>query len=196
MFLIFCNIVNLRWRLIVQLVEHTAHNGTDVGSNPAKPKQNLYKMQLNLKSYQINKTKQYLKEKSFVFFSIGANQNAQNWIETEQGLNRLKLNYHKTYNNIAIKIARNSIYKNSSNLIASTFFFIEPSEKRLSSKKNVLSGLNSVLFDVLSIKLNKKIYSVSQLKHMTSFSYKTNMSVMYQFLLTNLKSPYHISKKD
>lgn len=25
-------------RLIVQLVEHTAHNGTDVGSNPAKPK--------------------------------------------------------------------------------------------------------------------------------------------------------------
>lgn len=153
-------------------------------------------MQLNLKSYQIRKTKQFLKEKSFLIFSIGANQNAQNWIETEQGLHKLKLNYHKTYNNIAIKIARNSIYKNSLNLINSTFFFMEPSSKQLLSKKSLLNGLNSIQFNVLSIKLYKKIYEISQSKNMTSFSYKNNMSIMYQFLLTNLKSSYNIHKKD
>lgn len=153
-------------------------------------------MQLNLKSYQINKTKQYLKEKSFLLFSIGANQSAQNWIETEQGLYKLKLNYHKVYNNIAIKITKNSIYKNSLNLINSTFFFIEPSSKQLLTKKILLNGLSSVLFNVLSIKLNKKIYAISQSKNITSFNYKTNVSIMYQFLLTNLKSSYNISKKD
>ena len=153
-------------------------------------------MKLNLKSYQINKTKEYFKDKSFLLFSIGANQNAQNWIETEQGLHKLKLNYHKAYNNIAIKIAKNSIYKNSLNLINSTFFFIEPSSKRLLGKKSLLNGLNSALFNVLSVKLNKKIYAISQSKNMTSFNYKTNVSIMYQFLLTNLKSSYNISKKD
>jgi hypothetical protein len=153
-------------------------------------------MQLNLKSYQIIKTKHYLKDKSFLLFSIGANKSTQNWVETEQGLHKFKLNYHKVYNNIAIKIAKKSIYKNSLGMVNSTFFFIKPSNNQLLNKRNLLNGLNSIQFNVLSIKLNKKIYAISQSKNMSSFNYKTNMSVMYQFLLTNLKSSYNIIEKD
>jgi hypothetical protein len=153
-------------------------------------------MKLNLKNYQLLKTKQYIKENNFIFFSIGANQNAQNWISTEQGLHKLKLNYHKIYNNITIKIVKNSIYKNSLNMLNSTFFFIKPFSSRLLNKKNILHGLNSLLFNVLSIKLNKKIYAISQSKNMNSFNYKANMSIMYQFLITNLKSSYAIAKKN
>lgn len=153
-------------------------------------------MQFNLKNYQISKTKQYLKENNFLFFSIGANQKAQNWLTTEQGLHKLRLNYHKIYNNITIKIIKNSTYKNSLNMINSTFFFIKPMSNKLLIKKKLLNGLNSILFNILSIKLNKKIYAISQVKQMSSFNYKTNMAVMYQFLITNLKSSYTIVKKD
>jgi hypothetical protein len=153
-------------------------------------------MKLNLKNYQILKTKQYLKENNFIFFSIGANQSAQNWITTEQGLHKLKLNYHKIYNNIAIKVTKKSIYKNSLNMISSTFFFIKPSGNQLLNKKILINELNSVRFNLLAVKLNKKVYSISQTKSMSSFNYKTNISVMYQFLITNLKSSYRLSQKN
>lgn len=152
-------------------------------------------MQFNLKNYQIIKTKQYLKKNNFLLFSIGANQNAQNWINTEQKLYKLKLNYHKLYNNVTLKIIKNSIYKNLFYMINSTFFFIKPSNNRLVNKKKLLTGLNSILFNVLSMKLNKKIYTIPQSKNMNSLSYKKNVSIIYQFLITNLKSHYTIDKK-
>lgn len=152
-------------------------------------------MKLNLKDYQISKIKQYLKKNNFVFFSIGANQKAVNWRNIEQSLYKLKLDYHKIYNNITIKIIKNSIYKNSLNIINSTFFFFKPTNTKLLNKKFLLNGLNSILFNLLSVKLNKKIYSISQTKNMSIFSYKTSISIMYQFLITNLKSSYIISRK-
>ncbi len=153
-------------------------------------------MQFNLKNYQLLKTKQYLKKNDFLLFSIGANQKAQNWITTEQGLYKLKLNYHKIYNNITIKIIKNSIYKNLLNLINSTFFFIIPRNNKLLGKKILLQGLNSIQLNVLAIKLNKKIYALSQSRGINSFNYKTSISVIYQFLITNLKSYSTIAKKD
>ena len=151
-------------------------------------------MRFNLKNYQILKTKQYLKENNFLLFSIGANQSAQNWINIEQGLHKLKLNYYKIYNNVTLKIIKKSIYKNSLSIINSTFFFLRPFSNQLINQKNLLNSLSSVFFNILSIKLNKKIYTISQSKNITSFNYKTNVSIMYQFLIINLKSSYSISK--
>lgn len=68
-------------------------------------------MQLNLKNYQTSKTKNYLKKNNFLLLSIGANQNSQNWLTIEQGLNKLKLSYYKTYNNNTKKILKNSILR-------------------------------------------------------------------------------------
>lgn len=151
-------------------------------------------MQFNLKDYQLLKTKQYLKKNDFLLLSVGANQKAQNWISTEQVLYQLKLNYYKIYNNITIKIIKNSIYKNSLNIINSTFFFFKPVTNELLNKKRLLQSLNLIQLNVLAIKLNKKIYTLSQSKNIKSFNYKTNISVMYQFLITNLKSSYTMIK--
>ena len=147
-------------------------------------------MQLNLKNYQISKAKDYLKKNSFLFFSIGANQNSQNWLEIEQKLSKLELNYYKTYNNTTKKIIKNSIYKNLSHLVNSTFFLLKPKLSKI--KSNII---NSILFATLAIKLNKKIYLISQSKNINSFNYKKNMSVMYQFLLTNLKFSNTVIRK-
>lgn len=140
-------------------------------------------MQLNLKNYQISKTKNYLKKNNFLLFSINANQNSQNWLKIEQELNKLNLSYYKTYNNSAKKIIKNSIYKNSIHLINSTFFFLKP------KKKNdiAINLINLIFFTILAIKLNKTLYLISQSKKINSFNYKKNVSITYQFLVTNLK---------
>ena len=151
-------------------------------------------MQLNFKKYQTFKTKQYLIKNNFLIFSIGANQNTQNWITVEQNLYKLKFDYHKVYNNITRKIIKNSIYRNLFNTINSTFFFLKPKikNKQIPLKSKILKSLNLTLFTVLFIKLNNKIYTIPKLKHISSFCHKTNMTTMYQSLITNLKLSYVI----
>ena len=80
-------------------------------------------MQLNLKTNQKNRTKELLKKKNFLFFTLGANQNAQNWITLEQNLTKLSLSYTKTYKNVTTKILQDSVLKRLKSIINSTFFF-------------------------------------------------------------------------
>lgn len=153
-------------------------------------------MQFDFKHYQFDKTKQYLIKNNFFFLTIGANHNAQHWLSVEQELYKLKLNYHKIYNNTTIKLIKKSTYKNSTNLIKSTFFFISPKKTFLPVNKNkMLRSLNIIKFTLLAIKLNNKMYTKLQTTNLKSFSYKNNISIMYQFLLTNLKQSYTIKKK-
>lgn len=154
-------------------------------------------MQLNLKNYQILKTKNYLKKNNFLLFSIGANQNSQNWLTIEQGLNKLQLNYYKTYNNTTKKIIKNSIYKNAIHLVNSTFFILKPNKQtKIQIKSNIMNVINSIFFSTLAIKLNKKLYLISQSKNINSFDYKKNMSLIYQFLVTNLKFSNCVTRKE
>jgi hypothetical protein len=153
-------------------------------------------MQLNLKNYQLSKTKNYLRKNNFLLLAIGANQNAQNWLTIEQGLHKLKLKYYKTYNNTTKKTIKNSIYTNSIHMVNSTFFLLAPQKKNKNlTKTNFINTLNSILFTVMAIKLNKKVYSISQSKNLNSFDYKKNVSIAYQFLLTNLKFSYALGEK-
>jgi hypothetical protein len=179
------------------LVEHTAHNGTDVGSNPAKPSKESFLMQLNLKNYQKNKIKYILKKNNFLFFALGANQNSQNWITLEQNLHKLTLTYTKTYNNVATKILQDSMIRNLKNVINSTFFFLKQKEKneRAVLKNSIINTLNSNQFTVLTFKLNKKIYTIPQFETINSYHYKKNISIIYQFLLTTLKSSTYMGQK-
>ena len=154
-------------------------------------------MKLNFKNYKIEKSKKHLTKNNFLLFSIGTNQNSQNWIIIEQGLYKLKLNYHKTYNNITTKIVKNSIFKNSISIINSTFFFFKPkiNNKNTIIKINIINALKSIFFTVLSLKLNNKIYGIPKLKNISSLSYKDNVAIIYQFLLTNLKFSYKLNPK-
>jgi hypothetical protein len=151
-------------------------------------------MKFNLKEYQRQKTKQYLKNNNFILFAINANQKSQNWIVTEQGLLKLKLNYYKVYNNTTKKTIESSINSNAINIINSTFFFLQPKNSKVSIKANIFNFLNSIFFTVLAIKLNKKIYSITQSKNIISYNHKKNVSLLYQFLIINLKYTYSTKK--
>lgn len=154
-------------------------------------------MQLNLKTNQKNRTKELLKKKNFLFFTIGANQNAQNWITLEQNLTKLSLSYTKTYKNVTTKILQDSVLKRLKSIINSTFFFLKPKEvsKKTIIRSNIVNTLDTIQFTVVAFKLNKKIYSRPQLKTLSSYNYKKNVSIMYQFLTTNLKSSAHLKQK-
>ena len=166
------------------MVEHAAHNGIDVGSNPTKPKK-LFSMKFTSKEYKITKTKNYLKNNAIFFFFSGINQDSGNWIKTEQGLKNLNFNYCKVFNKTSTKTFYNSIYKNITPTINSVTFFINPnSDNSLSSKKMLL---NIETFVFLAIKINNKIYSFNQLKYLNSFDYCDNKLLLYQFCITNIK---------
>ena len=72
-------------------------------------------------------------------------------------------------------------------------FFIKPLvNDRLLTKNSLASILDPTFFTLLKVKLHKKIYLITQLKNLKSFNYIKNISIMYQFLVMNLKffSPF------
>jgi hypothetical protein len=145
-------------------------------------------MQLRFRNYQKTKTKSIIKKNKFLLFSIGANQNASNWITLEQNLHKLNIDYIKIYNNITTKILQKSITKKLKNAINSTFFFLKHRNTTKIIKSNLLNEINTNKFNVITIYLNKKLYSVNQFKKINSYHYKKNMAIMYQFLSATLKS--------
>lgn len=153
-------------------------------------------MEFNLKNYQTNLVKNILKKNNFLLFSLGANQNSQNWMILEQNLHKLSLTYTKIYNNITKKILKICIFKNLKNSINSTFFFLKPKKnQQIILKNNIITTLNSIQFSVISLKLNKKFYTAYQLQKMPSYHYKKNTAILYQFLLTTLNSPLYFKIK-
>lgn len=140
---------------------------------------------MKFKNYQNRKIKNYLKNYSFLIITNGINQNYKNQIIIKQELKKIKITYYKIYNKLTIKIFENSKFKNIAKLISSPIFFIMPKKKTLNI--SITSYLETILFPVLGIKLNSKIYSKKQVKNIKSISYKNEIAMLYQFLLTNLK---------
>nr|YP_010516653.1 hypothetical protein ON958_mgp27 [Haslea pseudostrearia]UXN44196.1 hypothetical protein [Haslea pseudostrearia] len=152
-------------------------------------------MHFESREYQFLKIKQHLKNK-FLLFANGANKTSQDWLSVEQSLSNSNLKYYKIYNKIALKVLKNSIYKNISQMIQGTFFFLKLNEiSLLINKQKLFDSLRSIFFTLLSIKLNNKVYSIVQIKNIKSLKYKNNMAVLYQFFFVNLKYVYGISHK-
>ena len=147
-------------------------------------------MKFNLKEYQKQKIKQYFKNNCFSILSINANQKAYNWMDMEQELQKLQFTYYKVCNKTTKKLMKKSVHLNFANLINSTFFFLKPTHHKMKINNKTFQQLGSILFSILAIKLNKKIYSLSQSKNITSMNYKKNISILYQFLITNTKKTY------
>lgn len=143
---------------------------------------------MKFKSYQNIKIKRFLKDNSILLFYNGVNQKAINWVKLEQKLKTINLNYYKVYNKIALTIFNNSIFLNFTNLINGSFFLLTPKNKILLTKKVIKKETIEFLkFSLLSIKFNKKVYSIKQIKKLNLFDYKKTVSIFYQFFLVNLK---------
>lgn len=145
-------------------------------------------MKLNSKTYKTNKTKNFIKTNNFFFIYNGTNRKATDWISTEQELINVNCGYYKIFNKIASKTCGNSTLKNFKSTINSITFFIKPSLNSAVIKKHILiNNFESLLFKLLAVKLNNKVYSAKQLNKIYTMAYKDNKILLYQFGIANLK---------
>ena len=144
---------------------------------------------MNFKIYQHTKIKSDLKNNTLLFFVNGVNQDCVNWVKVEQGLKKLKFIYYKVFNKLTIKILKTSIFFNLSKTIAGPFFFFIFKRKKFEIDKILLFSkhLKSLFFSLFALKLNNKVYSIIQIKKLSSFKYSSNIVLFYQFLFIHLK---------
>lgn len=152
-------------------------------------------MDFNSKDYQSAKLKNFFKTNSFFFFFHSAKLDLNQWIQTEQNLKKLKLNYSKALNGITLKLFQNSIYANVSSLICSFILFINSNFKTTELKLNSVKKDLKPSFELIAVKLNNKIYSTAQLRGLDTFSYKKAMFNLHSSLDRNLKTSYVLTKK-
>lgn len=168
------------------MVERTAHNGLDVGSIPTKPKNK--KMEFTNPIYKTNKVRLYIKKNCIFFLFNGSTIKSCDWIPTEQNLKSMNFKHYKVLNKTTIKTFNKSIYQLTKTTINGTTFFIKPNLNVKSiTKQLILKVFDPLLFSLIAIKINNKIYSSKQVKDVLSLNYKTNKLFLYQFRITNLK---------
>lgn len=144
-------------------------------------------MEFNSKDYQILKTKDYFKTKNFFFFFNSINHDSNSLVILEQKLNSLNFNYFKVFNKLTNNILKNSIYNNIK-IANGIIFFIKPKmDSKAQSKQIIVSNFELLLFTLLAIKLNNKIYTTMHFKNMDSLEYKENKLSLYQFGALNFK---------
>lgn len=152
-------------------------------------------MEFNLKNYRIFKLKKYLQKNDFFFLFHSAKLDLTKWTNTEQNLKKLKLNYYKPLNGTTLEIFKNSIYKNFSSIIGGFVLFVNSTDKKADySLKEIVKSVKPS-FVLISVKLNKTIYSPSQLKGMKDLSHKKNMFNLYKSLDRHLKMTYSLTNK-
>ena len=143
-------------------------------------------MRLNTKEYQKIKTKEYLKKNRLFFFFNGVSKNSNDWRKTEQSLVAMGFMFFKSFNKITNKELKNSTFKNFKEIVNGPTFLIKP--KAQLSKDVLLSKFCPLLFILLAIKVNNKIYPLTVLKkNQTEINYTSNALLFYQFNVTHLK---------
>ena len=152
-------------------------------------------MDFNLKNYQIFKLKKYFKKNDLFFLFHSSKLNSTKWIDMEQTLKKLKLNYYKPLNGTALKTFKGSIYQNFSSIVAGFVLFVNSQYKTTQHELPEILKRLKPSFVLISVKLNNKIYSPAQLKGMKSLSYNKNMFNLYKSLDKHLKTSYVLTTK-
>ena len=148
-------------------------------------------MKFTLKNYKTIKTKKYIKTTNIYFFFNGIKQNSSNRIQIEQELKNINFSCYKIFNKTSIKILENSVFKNAKPIINGTIFFIKPKSNKPISKKILLNNFENLMFVFLAAKINKKIYLLNQIKNIHIINYYKNKLLLYQFIITHLKSYFN-----
>jgi hypothetical protein len=147
-------------------------------------------MKLNTKEYQKIKTKEYLKKNQLFFFLNGVSKNSNDWRKTEQSLGSMGLMVFKSFNKITNKELKDSTFKNFKEVINGPTFLIKPKPKVQLSRDGLLSKVCPLLFILLALKINNRIYPLIVLKKtQNEINYTNNALLFHQFNVTNLK--YH-----
>lgn len=147
-------------------------------------------MNNKLKIYQLKKLKNYLKKKDLFFFFFLPNLTRTNQLKLEQTLFKHKLKIYTIKNSLLKYALTESVFLNFSNLVKGPLCIIEfNSDTKINTNFKNLLKFNSI--HILSVKLNKKIYSNSQLKTISTLNYKSNIKILNKTFKRLLKIPYY-----
>jgi hypothetical protein len=152
-------------------------------------------MDYNSKDYGRIKLQKLFKTNDFFFLFHSAKLNLNQWMHTEQKLKKLKLKYSKALNGTALKLFKNSIYKNLSPIVRGFVLFVNSNYKTTELNLSLLRKDLKLSFELIGIKLNNKTYSTSQLKGIKTFSYIKNVFNLHQSLDRYLKTSYLLTEK-
>jgi hypothetical protein len=152
-------------------------------------------MKFELKSYKLQKTKNYFQRKPIFFIYNVPNLNSKNWLKTEQNFYNYNLKYYKIYNTLSKKFLEKSIFKNTNMLVNNSVCLVHFS-KNASTLTDVQKLINlSPLTSFLGLRLNNKIYSLPQLTTVSNINYNKNIKIFNNVLKKLLKFPYYKLKK-
>ena len=175
------------------MVERTAHNGLVAGSNPAEPtKFNFYnKMNKNLKTYKLYKVKTFLKRYPIIIIYHTLNVKEVNWLKINESLEQLNLKCYKLRNKLSKHALKNSVFSNFSVMLNGSLCFVYPKNAtKFNGNFKTFSKINKIM-PILAIKINKKIYSTTQLSSLSTLNYKSNISTLNLTLKKIIKTPYY-----
>jgi len=120
---------------------------------------------------------------------------SKKWVITEQNLKKLKVSYYKPLNKVTEKTLKHSIYKNISSNVAGFVLLVNTRYKTTNLKlQHLVKSLKSS-FTLVSIKLNNKIYSTSQVKGLNDLSYEKSAFNLHKLLNKHLKTSYILTNK-
>nr|YP_010377450.1 hypothetical protein NDB36_mgp27 [Hemiaulus sinensis]QYB23186.1 hypothetical protein [Hemiaulus sinensis] len=144
-------------------------------------------MKLKFKNFNENKIINFFKNKPFFFIYQNTTTNCVKWTKTEQKFSKLKLNSNKFQNNLMVLFLNKSIFKNLTPIINGSIILLDlKQENKVDLSANQLENLDNLFF-FLSLKLNNKLYSKSQIKNLSTLNYKQNVKIFSNSLKNILK---------
>jgi hypothetical protein len=152
-------------------------------------------MDFNSKDYQSVKLKKFFKINDFFFLFHSAKLDLNQWTQTEQNLKKLKLKYSKVLNGTTLKLLNSSIYRNLRSVICGFVLLIHSNFKTTELNLKPIKKDLKPSFELISVKLNNKMYSTSQLKGLNTLSYQANVFTLYKSFDKHLKTSYLLTKK-
>lgn len=154
-------------------------------------------MHYTLKSYQVLRLKSYFKNKSLFIVFHCAKLSLKEWVQIEQKLKLLKLNYYKPLNKVTVNELEKSIYGNYKFMMNGFILFLSYDCR---SCFDLVHNLNYIQLNLkpllikVSLKLNNKIYSPKQLAKFHKIVYKDNVLQFCKVLNQSLKMSYVLTK--
>lgn len=149
------------------MVERTAHNGSVVGSNPARL---IYFMELNFKDYKYSQLKKKLKvNQLLLIFNVVYTKNNK----TDNSRVFKNINLFKVSNKILKRLFTNSIYFNYRFLI-NNFIMLATVPSVLNLKELIKANYKVVL---LGLKFQKKFYTKRQLQNIVTVNFNDSMKL-------------------
>ena len=148
-------------------------------------------MKLNCKKYKVQRFKNYFIYKNLFFLYTEFNSSSK-----KKNIKQSQVfPSHESISLIVVNSALKFFLKNSifKNLVLSMTGYIvlksfnKSSNLNLTFKNLIKLNTNSLLF---GIKLNKNIYSVTQLKTLSSLNYKKNILILHKSLKKNISYSY------